>query len=321
MNDHDPREGLDADRLYADGLPRPELLEQWGPPEAADDLVDRIVQRVEAPNLNFADGDSPQPLEPTMSNAAPDLSPSRHSFALPVAIGFAVAAGLLAAFWAGRATVSPPPVITVPAPATASPPVAAAPAITPAEPTTPVSPDVEPASPLKVVEEQVEADTAPAIDDAPARTRASRSRSDSRGSGSISADLKNPFGGRSDDAPAVDPTPKRDRKRPKSSSDSTPNGDLENPFGKGVDAPKTSGMKDPFSKDDSGKTAILRIGTAPGVPPANITIDGVAAGSTPRQRVMVRPGRHKVTFMWPDGRKTSIAVDAVAGEARTIRAN
>jgi serine/threonine protein kinase len=54
-------------------------------------------------------------------------------------------------------------------------------------------------------------------------------------------------------------------------------------------------------KPTAAKTATLRIGTKPGVPPAKVTVDGKPVGTTPVMNVAVTPGKHTVKFTW-DGR-------------------
>lgn len=321
MSERDQPEGLDADLLETDQLPSPDILAQWDVPEPSADLVDRIARRMEQPFLNVADGDQPQPLEPAMPSAAPDISSSRNSLALPVAIGFAVAAGLLAAFWAGRATVSPPAVVTEVA-SPAPPAVAAAPTNAPKESAVPPV-EVTAKSVITTPPTPEVAEPGPDVDvTIPRKDRAPRQghRDTSEDSG-ISADLKNPFGAGTPPAkkPAPRPTPKP-TKSPKPSGDAV-SGDLENPFSTGSKGPKKKlgAMKDPFSKGDSKKTSILRIATRPGVPSAAIKLDGVPVGDTPKHRIHVRPGRHKIVFTWSGGRTLTKYVEVADGAALTVR--
>jgi hypothetical protein len=56
-------------------------------------------------------------------------------------------------------------------------------------------------------------------------------------------------------------------------------------------------------KEPAAKTATLKIGIKPGVPPAKVFVDGKAAGQTPVSSYPVAPGKHTVKFTW-DGRPT-----------------
>ena len=77
------------DRLEGDGLPPPEVLDAWEVPEPAPDLADRMFEE-----------------PPTMH---PTPTPSRRPLQTMLVVGLAVAACLVAAFWLGRRSVTPPP--------------------------------------------------------------------------------------------------------------------------------------------------------------------------------------------------------------------
>jgi eukaryotic-like serine/threonine-protein kinase len=62
----------------------------------------------------------------------------------------------------------------------------------------------------------------------------------------------------------------------------------------------TSSSKPKPKPTPAAKTATLRIGTNPGVPPAKVSVDGQFVGKTPLQSVKVAPGSRKVKFEWND---------------------
>ena len=80
--------------------------------------------------------------------------------------------------------------------------------------------------------------------------------------------------------------------------------------------PKPSAPKPSTSQ---AKTSLLRIGTLPGVAPAKVFVDGAAKGNTPLSKVMVTPGRHKVVFQWPNGKRVTKFVDVGDGESKIVR--
>ncbi len=106
---------------------------------------------------------------------------------------------------------------------------------------------------------------------------------------------------------------------PGSALDTTP--DLKNPFGASDDPSRPrkpdvqrKPLKDPFSKG----TAVLRIGTEVGAPPAQVFVDGNPLGATPIAAHKVSPGKHTVVFQWPDKRQ-SMTVNLDADETRVVR--
>ncbi len=67
------------------------------------------------------------------------------------------------------------------------------------------------------------------------------------------------------------------------------------------------------------KTSLLRIGTLSGVAPAKVFVDGSPKGSTPLSKVMVTPGRHKVVFQWPNGKRVTKFVNVPDGGSAIVR--
>lgn len=63
------------------------------------------------------------------------------------------------------------------------------------------------------------------------------------------------------------------------------------------------------------KTATLRIGTNPGVPPAKVYVDGAYVGKTPQPSVKVTPGSHKVKFEWAGGK--TVTQTATVGDSQS----
>jgi eukaryotic-like serine/threonine-protein kinase len=78
------------------------------------------------------------------------------------------------------------------------------------------------------------------------------------------------------------------------------------------------GSKTP--KPTVAKTATLRIGTKPGVPPAAVSVDGKALGNTPLLNVAVTPGKHVIKFTWTSGRPPATETVTVAdGELAIVK--
>jgi len=76
----------------------------------------------------------------------------------------------------------------------------------------------------------------------------------------------------------------------------------------------------PASKPKSqAKTSTLRIGTLSGVAPAKVFVDGSPKGNTPLSKVMVTPGRHKVVFQWPNGKRVTKFVEVADGGSAIVR--
>ena len=83
-----------------------------------------------------------------------------------------------------------------------------------------------------------------------------------------------------------------------------------------------SNVKDGVADDPpkpKQKTSKLRIGTNPGTPPAEVRVDGKRVGTTPLARVEVTPGRHKIEFRWPDGKRTLKFVNVQDGGTAVVR--
>lgn len=280
------------------------LLEQglaaWDVPEPPPGLTDRILAQnaelltaLSTPASPIAS--QPPALEPTLKEDTPAMLPtdlrtesSMRPFWTATALGFAAAAAVVLAFMAGRQSTAPAPVapvvpnveIQVSAPA----PVALPPA--PPEPPTPPVPGET--TVIYETEEAVE--TIPEPPKVP-RVRGNKKR---RPRGSVSADLKNPFG------------------------DGSASDDVESPFGsqsEDSDEADASVMKNPFGS----KTSTLRLGTHAGSPPADVTVDGKSVGRTPLAAVKVSPGTHTVVFRWPDKRQ-SFTVDIKANQSKVVRA-
>ncbi len=72
-------------------------------------------------------------------------------------------------------------------------------------------------------------------------------------------------------------------------------------------------------KPTLAKTSTLRIGTNPGVLPAQVFVDGKLVGTTPIGGFKVSPGKHKVKWKWSDGREVTMSVDIADGETKLIR--
>lgn len=75
----------------------------------------------------------------------------------------------------------------------------------------------------------------------------------------------------------------------------------------------------PKPKTSQAKTSTLRIGTLSGVAPAKVFVDGSPKGNTPLSKVMVTPGRHKVVFQWPNGKRVTKFVEVADGGSAIVR--
>ena len=70
----------------------------------------------------------------------------------------------------------------------------------------------------------------------------------------------------------------------------------------------------------AAKTATLKIGTNPGVPPAKVSIDGTPVGTTPLfQGVKVAPGSRKVKFEWTDRAAVTQTVNVGDNETKIVK--
>ena len=76
----------------------------------------------------------------------------------------------------------------------------------------------------------------------------------------------------------------------------------------------------PSPPKTAAKTATLRIGTNPGVPPAEVYVDDRFVGKTPRPSVKVTPGRHTVKFKWPGGKVIKKSVTVASGGSSIVKA-
>jgi hypothetical protein len=77
--------------------------------------------------------------------------------------------------------------------------------------------------------------------------------------------------------------------------------------------------KSPPEPPEVAKTAVLRIGTSPGVPPAEVTVDGEPVGRTPVMSVEVTPGKHTVVFRFADRPSVTIEVVVADGETKVLK--
>jgi serine/threonine-protein kinase len=68
----------------------------------------------------------------------------------------------------------------------------------------------------------------------------------------------------------------------------------------------------------AAKTAMLKIGTELGLPPAQVYVDGKAAGTTP-VRVSVTPGTHKVRWVWKSGQTANESAEVADGGAVSVK--
>ncbi len=84
-------------------------------------------------------------------------------------------------------------------------------------------------------------------------------------------------------------------------------------------SPRPRNDSKPAPKKSLAKTSLLRVGTLGGVAPAKVFVDGEPKGTTPLHKVMVTPGRHKVVFQWPNGKRVTKFVDVADGESKVIR--
>lgn len=109
--------------------------------------------------------------------------------------------------------------------------------------------------------------------------------------GNAAADADEP----DDAAEAAAPRP---RPRPSSSRSSRPS------------TPKPSG---------GAKTAELKIGTEPGLPPAAVFIDGAKASSRTPLKVKVSPGTHTIEWRWPDGKRHQRKVTVDDGQSKLVK--
>jgi eukaryotic-like serine/threonine-protein kinase len=69
----------------------------------------------------------------------------------------------------------------------------------------------------------------------------------------------------------------------------------------------------------AAKTATLKIGTTPGVPPAKVSIDGQHVGTTPIQSIKVAPGSRKVKFEWTDRAANTQTVTVGDNETKIVK--
>jgi hypothetical protein len=77
-----------------------------------------------------------------------------------------------------------------------------------------------------------------------------------------------------------------------------------------VDKPKTPPVEKPKPK---AKTAELKIGSAPGMPPATVWVDNQKQAKPTPVSVMVAPGPHTIKWKYPDGKTVTKKITAADG--------
>ncbi len=81
---------------------------------------------------------------------------------------------------------------------------------------------------------------------------------------------------------------------------------------------KGGGSKPKPKPKPKPKTSELKIGVNPGLPPADVYIDGKKAGKT-ILKVKVTPGSHTVKWKWSDGKSSSQKVSVADGASKVIK--
>ena len=74
------------------------------------------------------------------------------------------------------------------------------------------------------------------------------------------------------------------------------------------------------NKVQKAKTAELKIGVAPGNPPATVTVDGKQEGRTP-VFVKVTAGTHTVKWKWDDGKTDTQKATVADNESKLLKGN
>jgi len=83
-------------------------------------------------------------------------------------------------------------------------------------------------------------------------------------------------------------------------------------------AGRSRGTKRSGAKSGGAKTAELKIGTAPGVPPAAVWLDGKTEGKTPKI-LKVSPGAHSIKWTWEDGNSSTQKVNVDDGQSIVVK--
>lgn len=86
--------------------------------------------------------------------------------------------------------------------------------------------------------------------------------------------------------------------------------------------------KDPVPKKDPGttkkappkaKTAEIKIGSGPGLPPATVWVDGEKQSKPTPVTVMVAPGKHTIKWKYPDGKTATKSVTAADKSSQVVK--
>ncbi|MBL9101460.1 MAG: protein kinase [Myxococcales bacterium] len=85
-----------------------------------------------------------------------------------------------------------------------------------------------------------------------------------------------------------------------------------------VKEPKTPKTPKP-PKPAAAKTAELKIGSGPGLPPATVWVDNVKQAKPTPVTVMVAPGNHTVKWKYPDGKSTTKKVSVADKSSQVIK--
>jgi len=72
-------------------------------------------------------------------------------------------------------------------------------------------------------------------------------------------------------------------------------------------------------KPAKAKTAEIKIGSGPGLPPATVFVDGEKQAKPTPVTVMVSPGKHTIKWKYPDGKTVSKSVTAADKSSQVIK--
>ncbi len=303
-----------------DGWPDPHVLAAWRVPTLPDEFADRVIAQA-----RFA-----QPLD-----GSPRVrSRSRASLVAAISAVVAMAAVLVLVFAVRREQLVPPTVAPMPEPTVVEPAVAGGVEI-PTVTTSALVLDVTPADAVVIVDGRTLGGTAPFV--AHELTMGPHVV-DVRRVGFVPRveiihvegvprrlafelaplDVAAPVPAEREPAARVPrPDPRKLDFR----------GDLKNPFeGRGDEdddgAASSRDLKDPFDSSPAPaakRTSRLRIGVNPGLPPAKVTVDGAAVGTTPIANLRVAPGVHRIRWDWNDGRVFEQRIEIDDGETMLVR--
>ncbi len=296
-----------TDRLAQDGLPPPEVLDTWAAPEPSGALTHDILAGVTDVLTELAQPD-PEPEPVPMLLPPPASLTSGRSPALPICVGFVIAAAVLLAFVLGRESATPAPGtqlevhvanppggVSIPGPATAPTPPA------PPAPPSAVGPPSAPPAPLAPRSTPLRANTSWLRIIAEPQEQPVRVRLDA-------VKLRDPTGGR------IEIEPGRHRLQ-----FAMPDGSRWTRTFQ-VAPGQTENIRVAHrQEDDTASTGLLRIGTTPGTPPAVVELDGAEIGTTPLGGLLVEKGTHTVQFEWPEyGSLDIVEVEVEPGKAVTL---